>query len=75
LRNVNPIGQVDLPLIYRQGEPFGEPGSGCLEPGEEFDVDAELAGRAPSSRSPGEGLLAQVGNYELVVSKSRKGGE
>jgi hypothetical protein len=30
LRNINPLGQVDLPLIGRR-----------LEPGEEFDIDDE----------------------------------
>lgn len=76
LRNCNPLGQVDLPLIGRQedsdGSTLGTEGTGCLEPGEVFEVDAALAGRAPSGSvedddyDPGEGLLAQVGNYELV---------
>lgn len=75
LRNINPIGQVDLPLIARQGEPLGQHGIGCLEPGEEFDVPATVAGRAPSGDpagddyDPGEGLLAQVGNYEHVAGE------
>jgi hypothetical protein len=86
LHHKNVIGQVDLPLIGRQGEPFGVPGSGCLEPGEDFDVSDEHAGRAPSTSKdadgvdvfdPGEGLLAQVDNYELVVApktnKTKKG--
>ena len=64
LRNTNPLGEVDLPLI------------GCtLAPGEEFEVDEELAGHAPSvtvdddgneTFDPGVGLLSQVGNYEPV---------
>lgn len=72
LRNINPLGRVDLPLIGRQGEDEGE-GVACLEPGETFEVDAKLAGRAPSGTpgeddyDPGEGLLAQVGNFELVA--------
>lgn len=79
LRNTNPLGQVDLPLIGRQedenGSTLGEHGVGCLEPGEVFEIDADLAGRAPSTtvdddgvehHDPGFGLLAQVGNYELV---------
>lgn len=79
LRNINPLGQVDLPLIGRQeGEDsptLGEHGVGCLEPGEVFEVDEAVAGRAPSTtvdedgvehHDPGSGLLAQVGNYELV---------
>lgn len=56
LRNTNPLGQVDLPLIGRQGDPVGETGSGCLEPGEEFEVsDADAAK-----------LLEQDGNYAPV---------
>ncbi len=63
LRNCNPLGAVDLPLIGR-----------TLAAGEVFEVTAEQAGRAPSTSKdadgndvfdPGEGLLAQVGNYEL----------
>ena len=54
LRNVNPLGQVDVPALQRQGEPLGTEGSGCLEPGEIFEVDAKL----------GKALLEQVGNYE-----------
>lgn len=86
LKNTNPLGYVDVPLLGRQGPAFdanGDPtpaGSGCLVPGEEFEVDAEVAGRAPSMGCDncgkthdscidhGEGLLAQVGNYELVES-------
>lgn len=81
LRNTNPQGEVDLPLIGR-----------VLAAGEEFDIDSDLAGTAPSdwrpvaedetpdrcltreaadgtweTYNPGSGLLAQVGNYELVV--------
>lgn len=56
LRNTNPLGQVDLPLIYRQGEPFGVEGSGCLEPGEVFEV----------TDAHGKALLLQAGNYERV---------
>lgn len=56
LRNTNPLGAVDLPLIGRQGEPIGEEGVGCLEPGEVFEIDDER----------GNALLEQVGNYELV---------
>jgi len=58
LRNVNPLGQVDLPLIRREGDPVGEAGRGCLEPGEVFDVDDATAAH----------LLEQVGNYELVTA-------
>jgi hypothetical protein len=56
LRNTNPLGAVDLPLIGRQGEPFGEEGVGCLEPGEVFEIDDER----------GNALLEQAGNYEVV---------
>lgn len=93
LRNINPLGQVDLRLVGREGEPLGEEGSGCLEPGEVFEIDAALAGRAPTGTpswgepgqddfapaskdwDPGEGLLAQVGNYELVAKAAKKGDE
>ena len=70
LRNINPLGQVDLPLINRQGDNgiYAEPdkngyeartpvpGSGCLEAGEEFEVSDEIA----------EHLLEQAANYKLV---------
>lgn len=65
LKNINPLGRVDLPLIGRS-----------LEPGEEFEVSKELAGEAPTfdddgNANPGSGLLAQVGNYELVPEKKK----
>lgn len=92
LRNINPLGHVDLPLVGRQeGDDratLGTEGVGCLEPGEVFEVDADLAGQAPSTHlidvvdeegeptgatvevhDPGHGLLAQVGNYELVTEE------
>jgi hypothetical protein len=62
LRNINPLGAVDLPLIRREGEPFGEHGVGCLEPGEVFEVDDEI----------GTALLEQVGNYELADKPAPK---
>lgn len=62
LRNINPLGQVDVPLLGRQGEPFGEPGSGCLEPGEEFEVDQDVAKK----------LLEQADCYELVKQSTTK---
>ena len=62
LRNVNPLGQVDLPLIGRQGEPLGEEGVGCLEPAEEFDCTPEHA----------DNLLRQVGNYEAADDEARE---
>lgn len=67
LRNTNPVGAVFLPLLGR-----------TLEAGEEFEVDAAVAGRAPKGDPAdedydiGEGLLAQIGNYELVVKTSGK---
>jgi hypothetical protein len=61
LRNINPLGQVDLPIAGRQGDPLGEPGSGCLEPGEVFEVPDDVAGL----------LLEQVGNYELAESSAK----
>lgn len=60
IRNVNPLGQVDLPLIYRQGEPLDTHGVGCLEPGEEFTVSAEHAAI----------LLGQSANYEPVDAEA-----
>lgn len=53
-------------------EEHGQPGSGCLVPGEVFEVSAEVAGRAPSGDDPGEGLLGQVGNFELVKPPAKK---
>lgn len=54
LRNINPIGLVDVPLLYRQGEPFDTEGVGCLQPGEVFDVTEDQARQ----------LLGQPTNYE-----------
>lgn len=70
LRNINPLGFVDLPLIGRQGatdDPDGDqPGSGCLIPGEVFSVDAEIAGRAPQWRpvTEDDADLIAVGHIE-----------
>ena len=78
LRNINPLGQVDLPLAYRQGEPLDVEGEGCLEPGEEFEVTDEQAGWPPSGApgedgyDPGDCLLAQLGNYEHVAGELLK---
>jgi len=77
LKNTNPIGAVDLPLIGRSGDngTYGEPdergysqrtpvpGSGCLEAGEEFDVADDV----------GQHLLEQVGNYAQVNATKTKG--
>lgn len=62
LRNINPIGQADVPLLYRQGEPFDQHGAGCLEPGEEFDVTEDQARR----------LLPQMSNYEPADDEARQ---
>ena len=64
LRNISPLGHMDVPSIGRAGEPIGEPGKGCLEPGEEFDVDDKVA---PS-------LLALEGVFEAVKSAAAKKG-
>lgn len=73
LRNISPLGDIDLPLIGRQGD-------ACLKPGEEFDVDAEIAGVGPSTTVDddgneitdlGQGLLSQVGNFELVTKSTK----
>ncbi len=109
LRNVNPLGYVDLPVIGRQGpapylvchdpenchdehehtqvvdEQHGEPGSGCLVPGEVFEVSDEIAhGHEPADSCKvcgtdkgtaclgTSGLLDQVGNYELVKAPAKK---
>ena len=37
IRNINPLGRVDVPLLRRQGDIEGE-GRGCLEPGEVIDL-------------------------------------
>ena len=79
LRNVNPIGEVDVPLIGREGdngvyadpddrgysERTPTPGSGCLERGEEFEVSKAVA----------DHLLEQAGNFELVKQTKPKGSE
>lgn len=65
LRNVNAIGYTDLPAIGRVGPSHNEDGSltdagsGCLMPGETFEVDSELAKK----------LLLLVGTFELVSDK------
>lgn len=61
LRNINPLGAVDVPILRRQGEPFGTEGLGCLEPGEVFDCPDDIA----------EGLLEQSANYERVTTAKK----
>lgn len=76
LRNISPLGHLDVPLIRREGDPVGRESVGCLEPGEVFKVPAALAGRAPSGTpgtadwDPGTGLLAQTGNFEIVEKEA-----
>jgi hypothetical protein len=95
IRNVNPLGYVDLPLIGRVGpapylvchdpenchdehehtqvvdEEHGQPDSGCLVPGEVFEVSNDPVD-ALDGRSVADVLLAQVGNYELVKTSAKK---
>lgn len=63
LRNVNPMGHVDVPLIGRQGEPYDEHGAGCLAAGEVFEVTQAVA----------DVLLEQSDNYQLVTESKKKG--
>lgn len=54
LRNINPLGHVDVRLLGREGGPDNvdrdEEGVGCLVPGEVFEVDEDVAGFAPHWR-------------------------
>lgn len=52
IRNVNPLGMVDCNLLGREDAPFDVEGAGCLKPGEIVEVDADIAGKAPSWREP-----------------------
>lgn len=76
-KNISPLGAIDFPLIGREGEPFGEHGTGCLEPGEVFDIPDDLAGQAPSGSvedgtyDPGWGPLAQPDLFEVVSAKPK----
>lgn len=87
LRYVGGLLHADVPILAREGEPLDDHGEGCLVRGEVFDCDPTVAGRAPKlaedgtlelgedgqPADPGEGLLAQVGNFEVVEDKrSRK---
>ena len=52
LKNTNPLGDVDLPIIGRIGD-------NPLRAGEEFDCPADVAGRAPGGwREPTADELA-----------------
>ena len=60
IRNINPLGRVDVPLLRRQGDIEGE-GRGCLEPGEIVDVPDDVAAA----------LLEQTTNFEAVADEPR----
>ena len=60
IRNISPLGRVDVPLLRRQGDIEGE-GRVCLEPGEVIDVPDEL----------GAVLLEQTTNFEAVADEPR----
>lgn len=89
LRYIGGLLHADVPILAREGEPLDDHGEGCLVRGEEFECDEAVAGRAPKLAGdgtleldpdtgqpvdPGEGLLAQVGVFELASSprKPRK---
>ena len=62
LRNINPMGRADLPIVRREGDIPGE-GRGCLEPGEVFEVPDSI----------GAALLEQAGNYEAAETPAADG--
>lgn len=43
VRNISPLGHLDVPLIGREGPTLGKAGRGCLEPGEDIEVTADQA--------------------------------
>lgn len=48
---------------------------GCwAEAGKAVEVPDEVAGKAPKGADPGEGLLAQTGNWEAVSAPKTKEG-
>lgn len=61
IRNINPLGRVDVPLLRRQGDIVGE-GRGCLEPGEVIEVPDDVAAE----------LLEQATNFAAVADEPRK---
>jgi hypothetical protein len=83
LRYVGALLHADVPILNRQGEPLDEHGEGCVVRGEVFTCDATVAGRPPKLDAdgalelgddgqpvdPGEGLLAQVGVFELAEAE------
>ncbi len=62
IRNINPLGRVDVPLLRRQGDIEGE-GRGCLEPGEVITVTAAI----------GAALLEQTTNFEAIRPRPSDG--
>lgn len=74
LKNINPLRHVDLPLIGRQGEVDDVEGSGCLIPGEVFEVDAEVAGQAPFWR-PATEDDAEALRYGHIASRTSGEGD
>jgi hypothetical protein len=87
LRYIGGIEHVDVPILRREGEPLEEHGVGCLVRGEVFTCDKTVAGRVPKLADdgtleidpdtgqpvdPGEGLLAQVANFELASKPAAK---
>lgn len=87
LRYIGALQYADVPILGREGDdPLEDHGAGCVVRGEEFDCDATIAGRAPKLDADGalelgddghpvdlgEGLLAQLGNFELASSPRKK---
>lgn len=60
IRNISPLGRVDVPLLRRQGD-IKDEGRGCLEPGEVIEV-ADAIGAV---------LLEQTTNFEAVADEPR----
>ena len=61
IRNINPLGRVDVPLLRRQGD-IKDEGRGCLEPGEVIEVSDAI----------GAALLEQTTNFEAAEPRTRK---
>lgn len=73
LKNVNPLGEVDLPLIGREGD-NGEYSRGVNDDGDPVEVRTPVHGSGCLERDEvfevddetAAHLLEQVGNYELA---------
>lgn len=85
LRNVSPLGEIDLPLIRREGD-NGEYGPGVNDDGDPIEVRTAVHGSGCLERGEvfevddetAAHLLEQVGNFELaepVDPASAPGGE